>query len=130
MKVKIYLLLLMVFGSLAAFAQRTVTGTVTKENGDPLAGATVTVKGTKTAATTKSDGTFSIQVPGNNSRLVVSFVGTASQEITVGTQTNVAVSLKEESATLTDVVVIGYQTVRRKDVLASVSSVGAKDLKD
>jgi TonB-dependent starch-binding outer membrane protein SusC len=130
MKGKLAWVLIFVLSSLTALSQRTVTGKVTRENGEPLAGATVTLKGTRTAARTGSDGNFSISVPNNNARLVISFVGTATQEITVGTQTAVNVTMREEASTLTDVVVIGYQTVRRKDLLASVSSVSAKDLKD
>jgi TonB-linked SusC/RagA family outer membrane protein len=62
--------------------------------------------------------------------LVFSYVGNTTLEITVGDKTSIDVSLQEETSILNDVVVIGYQTVRRKDLLASVSSVGAKELKD
>ena len=128
---KVYILsLVCIMLSMTALAQKTVSGKVTTESGAPLAGATVIVKGSKTAATTKADGTFSIQVPGNNSTLLVSYIGNTPQEIEVGSQTNISVSMKESASTLSDVVVIGYQTVKRKDLLASVSSVSAKDLKD
>ena len=130
MKMKMYCILLLMFASSAVFAQKTVTGKVTQEDGTPLAGATVTVKGTKTAVNTKTDGSFAIQVPNNNSKLVVTYVGNLAQEVTVGSQSNVNVKLKEDPSTLSDVVVIGYATVKRKDVLASISSVSAKDLKD
>ena len=131
MKSKIYSLLFLLFSFFTAMSQnKTVTGHVTKENGDPLSGVTVTVKGTKTVALTKEDGQYTISVPNNNSTLVFSYVGNKTQSINVAGKTTADVVMAEEASTLNDVVVIGYQTVRRKDLLASVSSVSAKDLKD
>src|SRR5215467_9475839 len=79
--------------SFSAFAQKTVTGKINdSKDGSPLAGVSVTVKGTSTGTTTKADGTFSITVPGNANTLVVSSVGYAVQEVAIGVQTSVDIS--------------------------------------
>lgn len=110
--------------------QKTVSGVVTKD-GEAVSGVTVTVKGTKTATATNNNGRFSISVPDKaNTVLVFSSVGFKSQQVTVGNQTTFNISLEEEASSLSDVVVIGYQSIKRKNLLASVSSVTSKDLKD
>lgn len=110
---------------------KTVKGKVTDETGAPLTGVNVIVKSTKKGTQTDKDGTFSIQIPATGTvELMISSVGYAAKTVTVTGSETVAVSLKREAITQEDVVVIGYQTVRRKDLLASVSSVSAKDLKD
>ncbi len=112
-------------------AQKTVTGTVTRENStESLLGVTVTVKGAKTSTTTNNTGNFSISVPGNNAVLVFTSVGYKRKEVSVGGNTTLTVTLAEDASTLSDVVIVGYQTVKRSELTASVSSIGAKDLKD
>lgn len=108
---------------------KTITGKVTDESGIPVAGVNVTVKGTKKGTQTDKDGNFSITVTGNP-ELVFTSVGYAAKTVAAGNDTALSVQMEKASSTLDDVVVIGYQTVKRKDLLASVSSVGAKDLKD
>lgn len=131
MKFKFFLSLLMCFCFFSSWSQsRQVTGRVISDSTrGSLAGVTVAVKGTNNLTSTNNDGRFSITVPGNNAVLVFSSVGYNSQEVSVGNKTSVDVTMASSAAAL-DVVVIGYQTVRRRDLLASVSSVGAKDLKD
>ncbi|MFN8289906.1 MAG: TonB-dependent receptor [Chitinophagaceae bacterium] len=110
---------------------RTVTGTVTSaDNSQPLAGITVIVKGTKTATTTDSKGDFRITVAGDAAVLVFTSASHLALEVPVGNNSTVNATLQPDAKAMTDVVVIGYQTVRRKDLLASVSSVGARELKD
>ena len=132
MKRKIYLLLCLIGTCLAAHTQnKQVTGLVTKStNNEPLAGATISLKGGNATTTTNSQGRYTINVPGSNAVLVFSYIGQASAEITVGNSTTVNASLRDETSTLNDVVVIGYSTVRRRDLTGSVSSVSAKQLKD
>lgn len=109
---------------------RPVTGTVVAaENKQPLQGVTVTIKGTKTGTTTDANGNFKINA-GENDVLVFSNVSFTTTEVTVGKNTTLSITLSSDAKAMDDVVVIGYQTVRRKDLLASVSSVGSKDLKD
>lgn len=119
------------FLQLEVFAQaRTIRGTVT-DSGDnsTIPGATVTIKGTNTATQTNVDGEYTIQVPGDNSVLVVSFVGMTSQEITVGSRSQINVALESDQATLDEVVVIGYGTARQKDLTGSVAIVNMNQLK-
>lgn len=114
------------------FAQgRQITGTVTSsENKQPVAGATVSIKGTRTSTTTDNEGRYKITVSGTATTLVITSATFISNEVAIGSQSVIDVALQIDTKSLGDVVVIGYQTVRRKDLLASVSSVGAKDLKD
>ena len=131
MKVKFYSLLILLFSFLTSMAQRKVTGHVSRENSsESIAGVTVTVKGSRISTATNNEGNFSITVPGDNAVLVFTSVGFKRTEVPVGTSSSLSVSLAEDASTLTDVVVIGYQTIRKKDVLSSVSSINAKDLKD
>ncbi len=114
--------------SIPALAQdKIVTGKVTDaKDGQPLAGATVLVKGTKIGVQTTNDGTFKLSVPSTATVLSVSTVGYAPQDIAIGTGA-VNVALTQVSASLNDVVVIGYGTVRKKDLSGSVAVVNAKD---
>lgn len=111
---------------------RQLSGRVTRENGsDGLAGVSVTVKGTKTATSTDNSGNWKLAVPsGRSVVLVFSSVGYRSVEVPVGEGNSINVSLSEEAAALSDVVVVGYSTVRRKDLTGSVSSISAKQIKD
>jgi TonB-linked SusC/RagA family outer membrane protein len=116
---------------LASAQSRQVQGVVKSAEGEALPGVTVLVKGTTNGASTGIDGSFSVTVPeGSNPTLVFSYIGFASKEVAVGSQSNVTVALASDSKQLDDVVVIGYQEVQRRDVTGSVSSVGAQQIKD
>ncbi|MBU6262211.1 MAG: TonB-dependent receptor [Bacteroidetes bacterium] len=107
-----------------------VKGKVTSNN-LPLEGVSVTVKGGKEAGTvTDKNGQFKIVLQDGKSSLTFSYVGYAEQTIAVNNKSTLNVSLVSTAAETEEVVVIGYQTVKRKNVLASVASVTAKDLKD
>ena len=101
----------------------TVTGKVADENGMALPGVSVLVKGTQKGTVTNADGTFSIAVADASSALVFSYVGYLSQEVVIGSQTQITVSLKIDSKSLSEVVVVGYGTVRKSDVTGAVSSI-------
>lgn len=103
----------------------TIKGTVTDENGEPIIGASVLEKGTNAGVSTDVDGNFSLKVTGKNP-LVVSYIGMDTQEVNITGKTQVNVVLKENSKVLDEVVVIGYETVRKKDLTGSVSSINAK----
>ncbi|MEO8763723.1 MAG: SusC/RagA family TonB-linked outer membrane protein [Ginsengibacter sp.] len=107
--------------------QRTVTGTVTSNEGTPLGDASVTVVGQKTGVRTAADGTFSINVPGKASVLQISYVGSETQKVDVSQLSSVKVILQSSSQALTDVVIIGYGSARKKDLTGAVSSIKAKD---
>jgi TonB-linked SusC/RagA family outer membrane protein len=107
--------------------ERTVKGTVTDEEGLPIPGVTVQVKGTSGGTITNIDGNFSFNIPGNAQILVFSFVGMKTQEITINNQTKFNVTLKEEITGLDEVVVIGYGTQKKADVTSSLASIKADD---
>ncbi|TGE08395.1 SusC/RagA family TonB-linked outer membrane protein [Hymenobacter fodinae] len=109
--------------------QQRVQGIVKSEKGEPLPGVTVVVQGTTAGASTDADGRFSLAVPAN-ATLRFSYIGFLPYEVAVGTKTDITVTLKEDTKTLDDVVVIGYQAVQRRDVTGSVSSVSAQQIKD
>jgi TonB-linked SusC/RagA family outer membrane protein len=108
----------------------TIKGTVTDDSRSPLAGVTVSVKGTGIAVSTSANGNYSVNVPSNAKILVFSFVGMKTQEVNISGRTLINVTLQETSTQLTDVVVIGYGTQKRGDVNGAISSVTAKDIQD
>ncbi len=110
--------------------QNIVRGTVTDENGNPIPGATIAVKGTTIGTTTDLNGNYVIENVTPQSILVVSFIGYKSQEIVVGDRAQVNVSLQEEITALDEVVVIGYGTQRREAVTGSVASIGGDALRN
>jgi TonB-linked SusC/RagA family outer membrane protein len=111
------------------FAQTKVSGRITGgDTGGGLSGATVRVKGTNTVVTTGADGSYSINVPNNNSVLQVSFVGYDTQEILVGGQSNVNFSLPVSANALQAVVVTGYGAQERRSITGSVAVVDVKEM--
>ncbi|MGO4817543.1 SusC/RagA family TonB-linked outer membrane protein [Flavobacterium sp. W22_SRS_FP1] len=108
-----------------AYSQE-VSGTVSDSSG-PLPGASVLVKGTTNATQTDLDGKFTIRNAGANAVLVISYIGLKTQEVNVAGKTSVKIVLKEDSAELKEVVVIGYGSVRKKDATGAVDQIGAKD---
>ena len=109
---------------------RKVSGTVVSENGEPLAGAFIVIKGTNLGTTTDSKGNFTIKVEDNNAVIVVSHVNYEKQEILVGAAEVIKFSLKLSNNELNQVVVVGYGTQKKKDLTGSVSVVTAKDLEN
>src|SRR5688572_22338036 len=132
MKKWLLLLMFVLCSSIIAFAQtRQIRGKVMDNTGAPLPGASITVSGTKTGTTTNNNGDFVLNVPGSgNITLLITSSGYKPFTITTDGTTNVEAKLEKDIVVIEDVVVVGYQTVRRKDLLASVSSVSSKDLKD
>ena len=128
MKISCLLLLLFVF--VTTWAQNaTVTGSVLKQSGEALAGATVKVKGTNTATTTDETGHYTIKVPNLNVTLVFSYVGNSTQELAVNGKTSLTVVMKEESSDMNEVVVVGYGSATKiKDLTGSVATVSGKTL--
>ena len=117
----------MLFCLLTMAQQRTVTGTVISKDGAPLADASVIVVGQKTGVRTGADGTFSINVPSDAKQLQISYVGSETQKVDISSASNVTVTLQASSQSLTDVVIIGYGSVRKKDLTGAVTSIKAKD---
>ncbi len=127
---KILAVVVGLFVCAGAFAQsKTVTGTVTEPNGDPAIGATVLVKGTSVAVPTNVDGKYSINVPASGKVLEIKYLGMKTKEVEI-TGNSIDVVLESDASMLDEVVVIGYGTVRKKDLTGSVSSIGDKVIKD
>ena len=100
-----------------AVAQRTITGTITDKSGGPLVGASIVVKGTTNGSVTNVDGNFSLQVPNNASTLIVSYVGSTSKEIAIGTSNVIDVILDEDESILSEYVVTALNISRSKKSL-------------
>jgi TonB-linked SusC/RagA family outer membrane protein len=107
-----------------------ITGIITDENSDPLPGVNIVIKGTTTGTVTDVDGKFSIVVPDKNSTIQVSYVGYLPEEFVVGNRTEFNITLLPDITSLDEVVVIGYGTVKRRDLTGAVASVSAKQIKD
>ncbi len=105
-----------------------VTGTVVDSAGVGVPNVTVSERGTKNSTATGQTGGFSLNVAGSGSVLVVTSVGYAPQEVTVGTQTSLTVRLQQTSQALGEVVVIGYGTQKRGSLTGSIATVTSKDL--
>jgi TonB-linked SusC/RagA family outer membrane protein len=105
-----------------------VTGQVTDDKGVPLPGVTVKVKGTDVGAQTGIDGGYRVSVSNGSAVLVFSFIGFASREVTVGTQTKIDVLLKEQPSALNEIVVVGYGTQKKVNLTGAVSSVSGETL--
>lgn len=113
-------------------ADLTVSGTVTDENGSGLPGVSILLKGIvptgrQKGTTTDANGKYKIDIPDEKSVLVFSYVGYLSQEIIVGNQTQINISLITDTKALQEVVVVGYGTQKKSDLTGSVTSVSEKD---
>lgn len=122
------LLVLLVLTGAAAFAQKTVTGTVLDEYDVGLPGVSVLVKGTTTGTATDIDGKFSLNVPNDNAVLVFSFIGYTAIERAVGNQSIVDVKMAPDERTLTEMVVTGYTIDSRRETTGAIATVDPKDL--
>ncbi|WP_276503828.1 SusC/RagA family TonB-linked outer membrane protein [Terrimonas pollutisoli] len=123
-----FLLPFLLFSFSALAQEKVVTGKVTdSKDGSPVIGASVQPKGSKTGTSTGADGTFRIAVPAGINTLVISSAEFERQELDITDKTSIDVSLVAASAGLSEVVVIGYGTARKKDLTGSVASVQAKD---
>lgn len=110
----------------ALFFEKSIKGKITDQNGLPLAGVNVIVKGTSTGVQTDAEGNFSITVPDNASKLIITYIGMEDQEVTIGSST-LKIVMKEVGQKLEEVVV-GYGKAKKKDLTGSVSSVGKDNL--
>jgi len=126
---KLYLtLLIFLLGSYTLSAQDLLSGTVTDaENGDPIPGVSIKVINTTNGATTDLDGNYSIRVD-SDAQLQFSFIGYKTQTISVNGRSQINVQLEVDVETLSEVVVVGYGTVRKSDLTGSVASVKSEDI--
>lgn len=119
----------LLFFSISLSAQQSISGTVISAEGEPLIGVSVVQVGTSSGAVTDLDGkyTFTLLAKGQK-KIRFSYTGFASKVITVGTQTVIDVTLESDSELLEEIVVIGYGSERKRDVLGSIASIRSEDI--
>lgn len=119
------LVILLLFSGITS-AQISISGRIIGEDNEPMIGVSVSLKGTNKGTITDFDGKFSLDVPNENSVLVVSFLGYKEQEILIGSNRNLNVSLVEDISTIDEVVVVGYGTQYKKDLTGSISKLNSE----
>lgn len=122
------MMLFVLFSVTVAMAQVLVRGTVVDQTGESVIGASIQVKGTTQGTITDIDGKFSLGVPDKKSVIVVSFIGYATKELQVDTSKPMSIVLEEDTKVLDEVVVVGYQEVRKKDLTGSVAKADMNEL--
>lgn len=122
------MMLFFLFSVTVAMAQVLVRGTVVDQTGESVIGASIQVKGTTQGTITDIDGKFSLGVPDKKSVIVVSFIGYATKELQVDTSKPMSIVLEEDTEVLEEVVVVGYQEVKKKDLTGSVAKADMKEL--
>lgn len=105
-----------------------LTGKIKDEKGQGIPGVNISIKGTTKGTQTDSNGNFSLTVPDSNVSLLISFVGYESQVVIVGSQSQINVSLSVDTKALDEVVVVGYGTQKKVNVIGSVSQISSKDI--
>lgn len=122
------MMLFVLFSVTVAMAHVLVRGTVVDQTGESVIGASIQVKGTTQGTITDIDGKFSLGVPDKKSVIVVSFIGYATKELQVDTSKPMSIVLEEDTKVLDEVVVVGYQEVRKKDLTGSVAKADMNEL--
>ncbi len=127
-KIKLGLIAMLLF-IVASVSAQTVKGTVTDNTGEPIIGASVMEVGVSgNGGVTDIDGNFTVTLKGKSNKLKISYIGMKSKEINVAGKSSIQIQLEDEANSLNDVVVIGYGTVRKKDLTGSVSSISDKQI--
>lgn len=108
--------------------ERTISGTVTDEDGAPLPGVSVVVKGTTTGIVTNADGNYSLEIPDDARTLVFSFVGMRTQEVAIGNRTNIDVVMQAETIGLEEVIAVGYASQKKANIVGSVTSISGEKI--
>lgn len=109
---------------------KTIKGVVVDASGMPIIGANIMVKGTTNGTITDIDGNFTLNNIESNAVLAVSYIGYSNQEVKVGNKTNFSITLKEDTKTLDEVVVISYGTQKKRDLTGSITKISANNLSD
>ncbi|RYF21676.1 MAG: TonB-dependent receptor [Flavobacteriales bacterium] len=119
------------FSNLVIAQNRTINGKVTSsDTGTGIPGVSVNAKGTNNSVQTNENGNYSITINETAKTLTFKYLGFADQELSIGTSSTMNVSMKETLSNLNEIVVVGYGTQSRKDVIGSISKIGIGDIKD
>lgn len=124
----VFLIIGFLLVSFQTLAQGIVKGTVSSDDGLPLPGVNVIVKGTSNGVQTDFDGNYEIDINKSNAVLVFSYIGFESREISVGNKSVIDVTLQTDQEALDEVVVIGYGSVKKSDLTGAVSSIKAEEM--
>lgn len=122
------LLLLLQCGAFAAFAQNRVTGKITDDQGQGLAGVSIVVKGTTTGTASNAEGNYTLNVPSGATTLVYSYIGFLSQEVQLNGRSVIDIAMATDMKSLNEVVVVGYGVQRKETVTGSVATVKGDEL--
>src|SRR5512139_987836 len=129
-RILLFLSLMLITGSLVMAQTVLISGTVTgSEDGLPLPGVNITVKGTTVGAITGADGKYSLSAPAGSQALIFSFIGFVTQEVPIQGRTTVNVVLRQDLYNVEEVVVVAYGTQQKRDITGSVASVDIESLK-
>ncbi len=109
--------------------QQSISGIVTDDNGEPLPGASVLEKGTTNGTITNVDGAYNLSVP-DNAILTISFVGFQTQEVPINGRSEIDIKMESDISSLEEVVVIGYGTVKKRDLTSAISQVSGRDIEN
>ena len=126
---RLLVVMLMLLPIAASGQQTSISGTVSDELGNPVIGASVVIKGTTQGVVTDLEGKFQLEATPSQT-LEVSFIGYKTVSMPIGNQTVFQITLKEDTETLDEVVVVGYATQKKVNLTGSVASVSAKDIQD
>ena len=114
---------LLIVSAKCVYAQRTITGTVVDKDKQPVPGVNVIITGTGLGSITNVDGRYSIEAPQDAKSLTFTFIGMETQEVAIGTQTQINVSLVEAVTSLEEVVVVGYGVQKKVNLTGAVGTV-------
>lgn len=109
---------------------KNISGIIRDENGEPIAGANVVEKGKNNGTVTDINGHFHLNLLEGNAILTISYIGFTTKEIKVGNQTNLQITLSEDNQTLDEVVVVGYGTEKKVNVIGSIAQIGSQKLQN
>jgi TonB-linked SusC/RagA family outer membrane protein len=126
---KIFIVGILLFTGLIAFAQQPVTGTVNDANtGEALAGVTVMIRGTTLGTLTDASGQFTLRIPDKQGVLTFSFIGYTTQDVTVTQGSRITVAMQLEITEISEVVVVGYGTQKKESVVGAITQVKSEAL--
>lgn len=108
---------------------KTITGRITDQKGEPLIGVNVVEVGTTNGTVTDVDGNYTLKLTTSNPILNISYIGFTTQTVNVGNRTVINITMEEETSFLDEVVVVGYGTMRQRDLTGAISSIKAEGLK-
>ncbi len=128
MRKSLLILFGIMFFSIQVFAQKTITGKVSDDQGNPISNVSVLVKGTKSGTITNQDGFYSIAVSATAKTLVFSSLNSETKELAIGTDASINVSLLSSEKSMDEVVVVGYSVMRKKDVAAAISKIKGSEI--